>query len=686
MDVIGSIDSVTSISRDRIYDYYKTWYRPGNMTALVMGDFERDSIVALYERFFGASEGGAADQTPVGPILEEGRLLIHKAKGPAKTIWATVRAIHPRDPQYFDLEAGASVLSSAGSRTIEKALAVYGCADFSLEPGFNREHAWLTARLKVDAGADHGRVVAALFDRLRNLSALDFPEEVLREFVIAEESSEAFNMERLHFYGMLKAPVLAVLPRERLGDFVGGGYIARLKSVEPAAAAAAVARCFAATALDEGPPALVSVFEPSAQGGPGRAAIIPGMREGAWEEVELDGRRVARFELENGLVAVVEESAGSDVFAAHVLFRDRTFNEPAGKEGITDFLHRILPLGAAGLSGDELESAFAKIGARVKYHDIGFISHDDYYTTPRFSYIRLQALERYAADGMSLLADVIEQPAITAENVARARRTMSHLARQSGEKVSLRARKEFLEKLFPGSFLAGSVVGTVESIESVTLDDLVAHHRSYFSPGNMIVTVVSSLPVRSSAAIIGREFGGMAPGPALERPPASIEPKYKNVIETVVEGEQNHVIYGFAFHYDGARKDMLDVAVDLFSSAVTFKWRETEGGAYGMGASYAHYGDTGWFWTRIGTTHEPEDALQAVRACIAEFRRNGVTAADVSRSVNSLAGWRLMKLMTREGRAYRLAMKELQGHAIGDIGIAPNPPPPEEIALPVPMD
>jgi len=50
---------------------------------------------------------------------------------------------------------------------------------------------------------------------------------------------------------------------------------------------------------------------------------------------------------------------------------------------VVDFLHHILPLGTTSLTEEDLESAFSSIGARVKYHDLGFISHDDYYTTPR---------------------------------------------------------------------------------------------------------------------------------------------------------------------------------------------------------------------------------------------------------------------------------------------------------------
>jgi|GEM_PF-3276558 len=285
---------------------------------------------------------------------------------------------------------------------------------------------------------------------------------------------------------------------------------------------------------------------------------------------------------------------------------------------------------------------------------------------------------------MELLAEVIQNPSITPENVEKARRTMRHLAAQSAAKVRSRAEREFLEKLFPGTFLSNPVVGTVESIDSISLEEIVSFHRNYFCPGNMIVTVVSALPLTKTAQIVSETLGSLPPGPEIERPPARYEPMAKGPIEVVVEGQRNYVIWGYPFPYDPRRESGLRVASDLFSSAITFQWREIEGGAYNMGASYSHYGDVGWFWTKIGTTRQPQDALEAVQRSFEEFKGRKVTENDVIRSVNALTGWRLMKLMTREGRAYRLAMRELAGDPIGDVGEAIDPPNRSEVKLPDP--
>jgi len=229
------------------------------------------------------------------------------------------------------------------------------------------------------------------------------------------------------------------------------------------------------------------------------------------------------------------------------------------------------------------------------------------------------------------------------------------------------------------------VTGTPETIQHITHDDIKTFHKNYFAPNNMIVTVVSALPIRTTARVVIDSFGGMDRCSELPRPPDSFEPVEKGTIEVIEEGKRNYVIYGYPFKYEQENSGGLSVAVSLFSSDVTFQWREVEGGAYGMGASISHYGDTGWFWTRIGTTKSAEEALNAVRECLADFREKEVTAEEIERIINSSAGWKAMKLMTREGRAYALAMRELSGKELGSIGIGAEVPPISDVKLPRPM-
>lgn len=52
MDVIGTGEVIASVPRDTIYNYYKKWYTPQNMTTIIVGDVEADSVIDLVRKKF----------------------------------------------------------------------------------------------------------------------------------------------------------------------------------------------------------------------------------------------------------------------------------------------------------------------------------------------------------------------------------------------------------------------------------------------------------------------------------------------------------------------------------------------------------------------------------------------------------------------------------------------------------
>src|SRR5262245_39748379 len=94
--------------------------------------------------------------------------------------------------------------------------------------------------------------------------------------------------------------------------------------------------------------------------------------------------------LPSGLQVVLERNDDSDVFAVHVMFRPRSAAEPAGKEGIASFLHRLMARGSKVLDPPALAARLDAIGATLKTDDDARVPYDDYYTTPEFSFLRLE--------------------------------------------------------------------------------------------------------------------------------------------------------------------------------------------------------------------------------------------------------------------------------------------------------
>lgn len=56
---IGDETVIATAGRDEFVDYYKTWYRPENITVLVVGDTKSDEVVPLIDKWFGGHKHDA---------------------------------------------------------------------------------------------------------------------------------------------------------------------------------------------------------------------------------------------------------------------------------------------------------------------------------------------------------------------------------------------------------------------------------------------------------------------------------------------------------------------------------------------------------------------------------------------------------------------------------------------------
>ncbi|MEK7846479.1 MAG: hypothetical protein AAB257_05905, partial [Nitrospinota bacterium] len=107
-----------------------------------------------------------------------------------------------------------------------------------------------------------------------------------------------------------------------------------------------------------------------------------------------------RVVFENGLTLIVNSNKDSEVFAVHLLAKNRSLMEPEGKTGIVDFIHRIMERGTEIADYKTFQKELSAIGVTLKTRDSEFIPYDDFYTTHEYSYLRLETIDEYYDKGI----------------------------------------------------------------------------------------------------------------------------------------------------------------------------------------------------------------------------------------------------------------------------------------------
>jgi predicted Zn-dependent peptidase len=371
--------------------------------------------------------------------------------------------------------------------------------------------------------------------------------------------------------------------------------------------------------------------------------------------------------LANGLRYVVRESADSDVFAMHIAFVPRAAGEPEGQEGITDLLHRTMARATIVHDPAALEARLASLGARVKAVDDPSVPFDDYYTTPEFSWLRLEVPASHWREAVALLAEMVRFPALNQEALDEGRRDMrERVTRREGSPRDVAAAA--LDALLaPGSPLTKPVYGTAASLQSITLDALKAYQAACAVGRRAIVTVIGPVGPAEVVRALESDFGPLPAGEAIEKTALPPLVPQSSLVEVKLGKTQAYLAMGMFLDVAPADRAPLTIAVAMLSDRLAFDLRETKGLAYSIGASVRSWGGRTRFDVAMGTRPENlDDARAGIVSGIRTFRESTPTAAEVERAVNLARGAALMRRMTRISLAYEAGQEAMRGLSPGD--------------------
>jgi len=383
---------------------------------------------------------------------------------------------------------------------------------------------------------------------------------------------------------------------------------------------------------------------------------------------------VIREELPNGLIVIVKSNPDSKVLGINILGKNRSAMEPEGKTGIADFTNRMLLKGTPSRSAEKIAEELGSIGAEITLVDNPFIPYDDVYTTHSFTFIKFQTIDEFADKGIELLADLVINSIFPEEEIAKTQKEMMGILGRSKGSTSETCRNLFYSALFSVIDRSASggkdhpygkpIMGDAQSIGSITREDLIEFHKRFYSPNNMIITVVTNLDAKQMMDKIKNAFGSMPrvefPEPQIPVPTPLTSPLK---VEQKMEKEQVYIYLGEPM--PGIKSPdayALDLMNSILSSRLGLNLREIKGLAYSVGSSINFDKDFGWFIASIGT--RPQNYQQALDGILAEMKKikeEKVTPDELEKAKNGIWGSMLFYRLSRISQAYYMAVNEFKG-------------------------
>jgi predicted Zn-dependent peptidase len=220
--------------------------------------------------------------------------------------------------------------------------------------------------------------------------------------------------------------------------------------------------------------------------------------------------------------------------------------------------------------------------------------------------------------------------------------------------------------LWPDHPYGYSILGTAETVQGITADDLRAVHRAGYYPGNCIIAAAGNVNHAQLMTVLEREgwFEGSEPRPPRETV-QSVAAVRGARIATPRDSQQSHLVFGTDTvpSRDPRRYAFALISTIMgggMSSRLFQQIREELGLAYAVFSYQQFYQTTGVTGVYLGT--QAETAAQASDLVLAEYRRlaqEGLPQEDLAAGQQQLKGQVMLSLESPMSRMHRLGGVEL---------------------------
>jgi predicted Zn-dependent peptidase len=329
----------------------------------------------------------------------------------------------------------------------------------------------------------------------------------------------------------------------------------------------------------------------------------------------------------NGLRVVCVEMPHLHAAELAVYLKVGGRNDPPGKTGLSHFLEHMLFRGTREFGSSlEIENAFEAVGGAPN-------AATDAESTCYYSRIHPDHIKR----GMEIFASMLLRPLLSGIEIEK--RIITEEAREDlneqGEEINPDTIVSRL--LWPGHPLGQSTIGTLESINNISREDLAAHLQTYYRP-NAAVAVVCG-PVRSHEVFACAEdiFGAWQSGPLPPVTPATrsrTSPRMSFVHDS--DSQMNLQLAFLGIPRGDARFTALRLLRRVLaggaSSRLYLRLREELGIIYSVEAAIGAYDETGCLAIDLSTA--PDTLAQAIEVTLEELVRitsEPMSAAELDR-------------------------------------------------------
>ena len=658
-DVIGSHADIEAARLNDIRDFFKQFYTPNNASLTIAGDFDPARLKALLTKYFGPiPQGPKVDPVTVvtAPITEQKRATVtDTVKLPQlRVAFLTPAAYTPGDA---DSALLTHILGGAKASRLDQIL-VYkqqvaqsvNCRHNSLKLTSIMECS-ITAKPNVKLED----LEATFWQEVDKLQTDGPTKEELDSARAVDLTQKITGLERLGGFGGVADTL------NKYNQYTGDpGYLSKDLARYQSATVASVKQT-AAKYLNKNQAAVVYCV-------PGKKVVddVPRSPANTDADVKLTPPYTAAFEeqqnwrktapaagpavafrlpvpktftLKNGLQVYLVEDKQLPVLSASVVTRAGSENNAAPQAGLATLTAALLNEGTKTRNATQLAETTERIGARLATG-----------ASMDAASANITVLSNNADAGLDLLSDVVQHPAFNPDDLERIRKQRLVGIAQETDSAIATARRVGPRLLYGDQPYGESPIGTLESVRSLTRDDVTSFYASHYGSADSALILSGDVSLEEAKRLAEHYFGAWTGTAAADvtLPPAPSPPTLRIALVDKPGAPQTAlVVYGLGVPITTPDLQTLQVMNytlgGAFASRINMNLREVHGYTYGANSLFSTYREGGPFLAGgLFKTDVTAPATQQLMLEIKRIQSEPPTEAEVKEAkiarVQSLPG------------------------------------------------
>jgi predicted Zn-dependent peptidase len=372
------------------------------------------------------------------------------------------------------------------------------------------------------------------------------------------------------------------------------------------------------------------------------------------------GRGVNRTVLPGGLRVVTEFLPAVRSVALGIWVGVGSRDEDHAHAGATHYLEHLLFKGTKRRTALEISAEMDAAGGEMNA-----------FTAKEYTCYYARVLDADLPLAVDILSDMVTSSLITPKDVDAERNVVLEEIAMNEDDPSDTVHEAFTSKLFGDTPLGRPILGTTDSINAITRDQIVEHYQARYTPEHLVVAAAGNLDHDTVVELVRQAFGPVldrAAEPALPRltgdqPDGQAAGVGTTLISRGIE-QANLVLGCEALARTDERRFALGVLNAAFgggmSSRLFQEVREKRGLAYSVYSFSGQHADTGMWGIYVGCLPSKADEVLAIcRDEIARMVEGGLTDAELARGKGQVRGSIVLSLEDPSSRMSRLGKSEL---------------------------